>query len=185
VSTYLKNLWSALVCIAKLYVWAMYTMPGGTAEIPLQTDAGLASQYEEMILFVTQDGGKTWKAVDHVKPSEKFFHFTSSDNATYGFAVQVKLADGSFNPPNTDQLKVAYRIRFGAGTTESAASGRDRGAGELDAMRSRVAALEQRVERAERRRLHPDQETKELKDRIEKLERRLADLEKGDANGSH
>jgi hypothetical protein len=155
-----------------------YTITGRSASIPIRPDKAQAAQFEGYTLYATRDGGKTWQPLASAKSTDEDFNFTVPEDGAYGFAVQVKMKDGTLDPPSTDTLRVVYRIRFGAHSTArqpANETGRD---GELESFRGRVDELEKRLERAERQKSPRESESKELRERIERLEKRLAELEK-------
>jgi hypothetical protein len=130
-------------------------------KMPIMVDPARAAEIDQLVLFLSTDKGKTWKAVAKGPATQRFFLFDAPAAGLYWFSIQAVSKDGSANPKDMSKEPPMLRIRVTR--SEQAASQGD----PTPTDNSRAAEGEAvRQLRAE---------VIQLRSRVEQLERRLAD----------
>jgi hypothetical protein len=74
--------------------------------IPFSSGQQDAYRIQSVLLYVSEDYGKTYQYVGKALPTEKQFRFTARSDGPYWFVVQTQDVKGQLNPP-TNQLSQA------------------------------------------------------------------------------
>ncbi len=80
-----------------------------TITIPFNTDP-TESRIKQVLLYVSEDTGKSWAQVAAVLPAERSFKFNARLDGWYWFAVQIQDNNGGLHPPTLPQLRPGLKI---------------------------------------------------------------------------
>lgn len=78
--------------------------------IPFLVDFDARERIEKILLFISEDKGKTWKRETDIKPSDHHIIYTAPHDGLYWFAVQSVLKDGKREPAKLDDLVPAMKV---------------------------------------------------------------------------
>jgi hypothetical protein len=125
--------------------------PSRRMAIPVFYNAGRIQEIECILLYISEDRGKTWKLVTSCKPTEKEIFFEAEHDGVYWFAIRVTMKDGHSEPPKSTALEPAQKIKVNTKT---------------------VAALKPKPSYEQL-----EKENEELKDQLTRLNKRIRSLQ--------
>jgi hypothetical protein len=120
--------------------------------IPMPVPMAIRDEVKEKHLYVSKNKGKTWQLVERVGPAEETFSCKVTEDGLYWFQGQLLMKDGSLHPK---EVASPDSIKVRVDSNHQAAP--------------RPAAV-----------LALQQEIKRLQDRVDILEKRLAEVEARD-----
>jgi len=80
-----------------------------TITIPFNTDPA-EKRIKQVLLYVSEDQGKTWAQVAAVLPSESGFKFNARQDGWYWFGVQIMDTTGGLHPATLPELRPGLKI---------------------------------------------------------------------------
>jgi hypothetical protein len=132
--------------------------------LPVAVDPAQAATLDHLVLFLSTDRGKTWKAVAKGPPTQRHFSFDAPRDGLYWFSVQTVSKDGSAVPMNVSNMPPMLRVRVTS--KQQATSKRE----PLPA-HDKAAPEDNPVKQLR-------QEVQQLRSQVQRLERRLAEVER-------
>jgi hypothetical protein len=82
--------------------------------MPFQFATDFGPNVRAVRLFVSENGGKSWKLVAEDKPTARHFQFQAPRDGLLWFAVQVIQADGKNQPPELKHLAAILKVYVNA-----------------------------------------------------------------------
>jgi hypothetical protein len=86
-------------------------MEGKKAQFPITYDPAQKEKIRELHLYVSEDGGASWRKHLSAKPSANFFEFEASKYGVFSFALVIEYVDGRVDQ-DVSNLKPVYNVRF-------------------------------------------------------------------------
>ena len=80
-------------------------------DLPLNVNPEQRDKIDCIRLFVSEDGGKTWKRFDERKPTETKVPFVAGRDGVFWFTLQVVHSDGTMEPKD-GALKPLQKVRI-------------------------------------------------------------------------
>jgi hypothetical protein len=82
-------------------------------EIPINFEDHVnRAQIAKMVLYVSEDAGKTWQQAGAAYPTDKHFPFHAKADGQYWFALVTVFKDGRLDPPDISAVQPALRMVF-------------------------------------------------------------------------
>lgn len=85
-------------------------VPFREGKIPFLLDAEAQGGLKAIRLFVSDDRGVTWKPLEEVPATEKWFKFNVADDGLYWFAVQTIRKNGRRYPKDLEMLLPSLKV---------------------------------------------------------------------------
>ena len=140
------------------YVLASHVaVPGDIAEIktrgfavPIVISDKQKEETKTIRVFVSEDGGMTWKQTKQCKPSEKQIEFVAQRDGMYWFAIQIVKKDGTISPAAEADLVPETKFYVNTRRKELTIEAPDADLQkEVEQLRKTVERLEKRIKELE------------------------------------
>ncbi len=95
---------------------AEYEWPAGrTFRMPVAIDPARRAEVQRVMIYSSEDGGKTWKQTYECGPEGGAFDFVAPHDGWFWFAFQTVGRGGTKNPADVSALRPAHRVRINGG----------------------------------------------------------------------
>ena len=81
--------------------------------LPLNIDPSAKDKIKSILLYMSDNKGKTWELHSKYKSTDKEMRFVAITPGEYWFALQILFSDGKLIPAKTEDLQVARKIQIG------------------------------------------------------------------------
>jgi hypothetical protein len=78
--------------------------------IPFNFDPEQKSEIKEIVLFVSEDQGRTWNPVERSDPDARAIAFKATQDGEFWFAVQTVSKEGRLYPPSTAAIEPKMKV---------------------------------------------------------------------------
>jgi len=93
-----------------------YTLETRDFELPVRVIPERRGEIGSILLFLSEDRGRTWKQVDTAAPDKKGFPFKANRDGSFWFAIQIVDKEGNRDPQDvsrtTNIIKVLIDTRM-------------------------------------------------------------------------
>lgn len=148
-------------CLSLVFVTAppgddvTYTVNSRRFMIPIYIRSHVErDKIDSLILYSSSDKGKTWREVTKTSPKQTYFRFSAPGDGIYWFAVQVIYKNHTKEPSIMDNAEP--NLKVGVATMSNVmrkAEQQDKLGGEVNHLREKVEKLEKRIDELEKQ--HP------------------------------